>query len=273
MISRRTLIAALAAGTASAAAGISTARAEPRVELKPELADLFGASGTRGTIAVLDIAHNRLVMTDETRARQGLLPASTFKMPHSLIALETGVVADVDQELIRWDGVERDVPEWNRDHTLRSAIKFSVVPVYQQIARRIGAERMQHFLDAFDYGNRDIGGAEIDQFWLRGNLRISPLQQIGFLQRLYAGDLPVSRQSLASVKDIVPVEKTETAIIRAKTGTIIVDDKPTIGWLVGWAEHGGDVAVFALNLDIHAQPDLARRMPIAKSALQAIGAV
>jgi len=272
MISRRTLIAAMAAGAGSVVASLSSAMAEPTVDLKPDLAEGFRAAGTQGTIAVLELGRNRLVMTDETRVRQGLLPASTFKLPHSLIALETGVVADVDEEVIRWDGVERDMPEWNRDHTLRTAMQFSVVPAYQQIARRIGAERMQKFIDAFDYGNRDIGGAPIDEFWLKGNLRISPLQQIGFIDRLYRDDLPVSQRSLALTRDIMPVERTDTAIIHAKTGTIAVDDKPTIGWLVGWVEHGGEIAVFALNLDVHAQPDLARRMPIAKSVLQALGA-
>ena len=122
-------------------------------------------------------------MTDEGRARTGYLPGSTFKIPHALIALETGVVADVDKEVIRWDGVVREIEEWNRDHTLRTAMRYSVVPVFQQIANRIGAERMKQFVDAFDYGNRDIGGA-LDRFWLDGALRISALEQIEFLQAL-----------------------------------------------------------------------------------------
>jgi len=271
MISRRNLVIAIAASAGSIAVRPAPALAEPVVDLKAELAEQSSAAATQGTIAVLEVGGNRLVMTDETRARQGLLPASTFKIPHSLIALETGVVADVDQELIRWDGVERDVPEWNRDHTLRSAIQFSVIPVYQQIAQRIGAERMQRFVEAFDYGNHDIGGAPIDEFWIKGNLRISPLQQVRFLERLTRDDLPVSARSLGLTKEILPVEKTDRATIRAKTGTIVMDDKPAIGWLVGWAESAGDMAIFALNLDVHAQPDLARRMPIAKSVLQTLG--
>jgi len=123
-----------------------------------------------------------------------MLPASTFKIPNSVIALETGVVGDPDKDIFRWDGVVRSIEAWNRDHTLRSAIAASAVPVYQEIARRIGADRMQKFVDLFGYGNRDIGGG-IDQFWLTGNLRISPVQQIDFVDRLRRGTLPVSKRS------------------------------------------------------------------------------
>src|SRR5207302_1318723 len=114
---------------------------------------------------------------------QAMLPASTFKIPNSVIALETGVVGDPDKDVFKWDGVVRSIEGWNRDHTLRSAIAASAVPVYQEIARRIGAERMQKYVDLFEYGNRDIGGG-VDQFWLTGNLRIDPIQQIDFVDRL-----------------------------------------------------------------------------------------
>ncbi len=130
------------------------------------------------------------------------MPASTFKIPNSIIALETGVVEDPDKDIFKWDGVKRSIEAWNKDHTLRSAIAVSAVPVYQEIARRIGPERMQKYVDLMDYGNRDIGGG-IDQFWLTGNLRIDPMQQIDFLDRLHRGVLPVSRRSQELVRDII----------------------------------------------------------------------
>jgi beta-lactamase class D len=102
---------------------------------------------------------------------------------NSVIALETGVVGDPDKDVFKWDGVTRSIPGWNKDHTLRTAIAVSAVPVYQEIARRIGAERMQKYVDAFEYGNRNIGGG-IDRFWLTGDLRISPLEQIAFVDKL-----------------------------------------------------------------------------------------
>lgn len=246
------------------------ARAQSAIELKPDLADVFHDARTEGTFAAFVIDH--MVMTDESRARTGFLPASTFKIPHALIALETGVVANVDKEVIRWDGVVNENEEWNRDHTLRSAMAHSVVPVFQQIANRIGSERMKQFVDAFDYGNRDIGGAPLDKFWLEGNLRISALEHVRFLQRLHRDDLPVSKGNLALVKDILPEEKTDDAVIRFKTGAVRKDDK-RLGWLVGFAERGADAAIFAMNIDIHGAPHLAQRMAMTRSILKRIGAI
>lgn len=270
-IARRALLASFAAG--AAAMTVRRAAAQTAVELKPELAQAFSDVNTQGSLAVLDLSRDRLVMTDETRARRGELPASTFKIPHALIALETHVVADADREIIRWDGVMRDIPQWNKDHTLRSAMQFSVVPVFQQIARRIGEERMKTYVESFQYGNRDIGGAPIDKFWLEGHLRISPLEQVHFLRRFYRAELPVSARSLDIVKDIIPGEKVGDAMIRAKTGTVQRHGKPVLGWLVGYAEKGDNVATFALNIDVHGQPDLDRRWPMAKAMLGKIGVI
>ncbi|HVX98277.1 MAG TPA: class D beta-lactamase [Pseudorhodoplanes sp.] len=270
MIDRRRLLQGVAAAAALSAC---PAPAQTQIELKPELGQFFHEANTQGTFAALDLKTDRLVMTDETRTRRGELPASTFKVPHALIALETGVVADVDNEVIRWDGITRSIPEWNGDHTLRSAMKYSVVPVFQQIARRIGEERMKKYVDDFQYGNRDIGGAPIDRFWLEGNLRITPLDQIRFFRRLYEDDLPVSARSLDLVKDIVPVEQADGATIHAKTGAVGRDGKLILGWLAGYAVKGQDVTVFAMNMDLHSGKDLALRMPAVKSALGKIGAI
>jgi beta-lactamase class D len=213
------------------------------------------------------------------RAAQAILPASTFKIANSIIALETGVVADPDRDVFKWDGVTRAFPDWNRDHTLRSAIAASAVPVYQEIARRVGTEGMQALVDKLDYGNRDIGGAPIDYFWLSGNLRISPLQQIEFLDRLRRRALDVSKRSQDLTRDILPATKVGGAIIRAKSGLIGVDDKSpngavaSVGWLVGWAERDSKETVFALNVDVREPRHIASRAKLAQQLLADIGAV
>ena len=150
-------------------------------------------------------------------------------MPNSLIALETGVVADPDKDVFKWDGTTRSIEAWNKDHTLRSAIAASAVPVYQEIARRIGAERMQKFVDLLDYGNHNIGGG-IDQFWLTGDMRIDPIQQVDFLDRLRRGVLPVSKRSQELVRDILPTVKVGEGVIRYKTGLLGAErGQPSLG--------------------------------------------
>jgi beta-lactamase class D len=247
--------------------------APPRSEIRDDLARHFADAGTAGTFVGYKTDDYLIIASDKDRSGQAFLPASTFKIPNSLIALETGVVEDPDKDVFKWDGVKRAVEAWNRDHTLRTAIAASAVPVYQEIARRIGAERMQKYVDLFDYGNRNIGGG-IDQFWLTGALRIDPIQQIDFVDRLRRGVLPVAKRSQDLVRDILPVTKVGDAVIRAKTGLLGAEiGKPSLGWVVGWAEKGAMQTVFALDLDVREPRHVAARMALAQQCLTDIGAL
>jgi len=244
-----------------------------RSEFRDDLAKRFFDVGTAGTFVGYKVDDYLIIASDKVRSGEAKLPASTFKIPNSIIALETGVVADPDKDIFKWDGVTRSIEAWNKDHTLRSAIAVSAVPVYQEIARRIGPERMQTYVDLFEYGNRDIGGG-IDQFWLTGNLRIDPVQQVDFVDRLRRGVLPVSKRSQDIVRDILPVTKSGDAVIRAKTGLLGAEaGKPSLGWVVGWAEKGSANTVFALNLDVREPRHIADRMKLAQQCLTDIGAI
>ena len=248
LINRRHALGILAA--ASMVPGRAFADVAPqRSEIREGLAKHFAEDGTSGTFVGYKTDEYLIIASDKDRSGQPMLPASTFKIANSLIALETGVVGDPDKDVFKWDGVTRPIEAWNRDHTMRSAIAASAVPVYQEIARRIGQERMQKYVDLFEYGNCDIGGG-IDQFWLTGNLRIDAIQQVDFVDRLRRGVLPVSKRSQDLVRDILPVTKVGDATIRAKSGLLGAElGKPSLGWLVGWAEKGSTQTVFALNMD------------------------
>ena len=279
MINRRHALGLLAAASLLPSRGLAHV-APQRSEIREDLAKRFADEGTVGTFAGYKVDDYLVIASDTDRSGEARLPASTFKIPNSIIALETGVVSDPDKDVFKWDGVVRSIEAWNRDHTMRSAIAASAVPVYQEIARRIGADRMKTYVDKLDYGNRDISGAPIDYFWLSGNLRISPLQQIEFLDRLRREALPVSARSQALTRDILPVTKVGDAVIRSKSGLIGVDDKSpaggvsaTVGWLVGWAEKASTVTVFALNLDIREPRHIASRMKLAQRQLSDLGAI
>jgi beta-lactamase class D len=272
LINRRHAL-CLLAGAAVAPSRAFANVAPQRSEIRDELAKRFVDAGTAGTFVGYRTDDYLIIASDKDRSGQAFLPASTFKIPNSLIALETGLVGDPDKDVFKWDGVKRSIEAWNRDHTLRSAIAASVVPVYQEIARRIGVERMQKYVDLFEYGNRNIGGG-IDQFWLTGEMRIDPVQQIDFVDRLRRGVLPVAKRSQDLVRDILPVTKAGDATIRAKTGLLGAElGKPSLGWLVGWAEKGSAQTVFALNMDIREPRHVADRMKLAQQCLTDIGAI
>ncbi len=272
LINRRSALGLLAAASVLPSRALANV-APPRSEIRDSLAKRFTDEGTAGTFVGYKVEDYLIIASDKERSGEGKLPASTFKIPNSLIALETGVVEDPDKDVFLWDGVKRDIEAWNKDHTLRSAIAVSAVPVYQEIARRIGDERMQKYVDLLDYGNRDIGGG-IDQFWLTGSLRIDPVEQIDFIDRLRRRVLPISKRSQDLVCDILPVTKVGDSVIRVKSGLLGAErGAPSLGWMVGWAEKGSAHTVFALNMDCPDPRLIAARMPLTQACLTEIGAI
>jgi beta-lactamase class D len=272
VINRRHALGLLAAASVLPSRSLANV-AYQKSEIREALAKHFTDAGTEGTFVGYLVDDYTVIASDKDRSGEAKLPASTFKIPNSLIALETGVVEDPDKDVFKWDGVKRSIEAWNRDHTMRTAIAASAVPVYQEIARRIGEGRMQKYVDLFEYGNRNIGGG-IDQFWLTGDLRIDPVQQVDFVDRLRRGALPISRRSQDLVRDILPMTKVGDSVIRAKSGLLGAEiGKPSLGWMVGWAEKGSSRTVFALNMDCREPRHIADRMTLTQACLRDIGAI
>lgn len=234
----------------------------------PEFGQYFAEAGVEGAFVLYDLKEDHYFAYNVERLNTPFIPASTYKIFNSLVALETGVIEDENQ-IIKWDGVERGLAVWNQDHSLRTAIKHSTVWFYQELARRIGRQQMQHYVDLAGYGNQDISG-EIDLFWLEGELRITPRQQVDFLVRLYRNELPFSAKNQEIVKDILLFEQTEDHLLRAKTGWGM-RFTPEVGWFVGYWEHNENVYFFALNIDIVAAEDGEARIEITKQIMRAWG--
>lgn len=238
-----------------ALAGCSTA---PRPA--SETIDLTASmEGLDATFVVRDLATGRTRIHNPARAATGFTPASTFKIPNSMIGLETGIL-DGAEAPMAWDQTRDPAQEhwsdaWKRDQTLRTAFENSVVWYYRELARRIGAERMQAWLDRLNYGNRDMRGG-LDLFWLRGAIRISALEQVDFLERFLRGTLPISERTTAIMRDIMLIEETSGATggyrLSGKTGTFVAAEgappEPQLGWLVGYVERGDRTTIFALNI-------------------------
>ncbi len=239
------------------------------VSESPALTAAFEHAGVTGTFVMLDPDKATLVVHNPERARTRFVPASTFKIANTLIGLECGAVSSVD-EVLPYGGKAQPFPTWEHDMSLREAIKISNVPVYQGLARRIGLLRMQAGIDKLDYGNREIGKV-VDRFWLDGPLKISAVEQVEFLRRLAAVDLPVSPGTVQAVHEITLQEKTETSELHGKTGWAM-SVTPPIGWYVGWVKRGGVVYPFALNIDTPDNDAAAKRVPLAKECLRLLGA-
>ena len=228
------------------------------------LDSLFANRGIKGVV-ILGLSPGVYTSNNWDRAEKRLCPASTYKIFNSLVGLESKAVEDVN-EIIKWDRVERSYHQWNKDHNLRSAIKYSCVWFYQEIARRVGRETMQMYLDSLPYGNGTIG-EKVDEFWLDGSLQISAMEQIKFLERLVNYDVPFNKRTVDLVKDIMIVEKGDTFSVHAKTGWSIRLDEQ-IGWYVGYVKKADKVYPFAVNIDMKGQEDTRYRKEIAYRALE-----
>jgi beta-lactamase class D len=176
-----------------------------------------------------------------------LSPASTYKIPHALIGLETGVITESTVE--QWDGVKRpNQPKWNQDHTVLSAMRPSVLWFFQAIAPRIGVARAREWLQKFQYGNTDTSG-QITQYWVNGRLRISPDEQLAFVKKFYDGRLPVAKRHIENVKGALEqapgmienargVTRLNAAwprgvSLNSKTGASTIASGESVSWLVG----------------------------------------
>lgn len=201
-----------------------------------------------GCFIVYDLKRDRYIRYNPDHCQKRFIPASTFKIFNSLVALETKAIAN-ENIVIPWDGVvNNEFLEWNQDQTMRTAFKRSVVWFYQELARRVGYERMRKYIQASGYGNQDIGD-RIDTFWLKGKLRISPEEQIKFLVMLYKENLPFAPAVMQTVKDIMVIDRQEHYTLRGKTGWgRDVDGMKNIGWYVGYLERDHNVYFYTLNI-------------------------
>jgi beta-lactamase class D len=214
------------------------------LKVDKELKPLFDKYQVRGTFALLDNAQADFTIYDTSVYRKRFCPASTFKIVNSLIGLETGRIFD-EKMVIPWDGVQRGFPNWNKDLTMAEAFEYSSVPYYQEVARRIGRDTMQYWIDTISYGNKNISGP-IDSFWLNNTLQISPDEQLGLVKRLYFGQLPFQKRTQDIVKKVMLRESNTLYQLSYKTGWTRSVPGQNLGWVVGWIEENRHPYFFVL---------------------------
>lgn len=245
---------------------------QPAKESPPKFQPFFEEYGVQGCFLLYDTKNDLYQIYNSTRCEQGFLPASTFKILNSLIGLETGIITD-ENMVIPWDSIARTEEAWNKDHSLKTAIPYSVVPYFQEIARRIGTQRMKEYVDDSDFGRMEINEQTIDRFWLWGNSRITPWEQMNFMLHFYSYKLPFSNQNIDLVKKLIILKQTENWTFSGKTGMTVQDNK-NIGWLVGYVEENDNVWFYVCNVEGE-NDNLARfresRMGITEKVLKSIG--
>jgi beta-lactamase class D len=240
------------------------------VTINNELKTYFDSNKAEGCFALYDNGKNEFTIYNLSRYRDSAFsPASTFKIVNSLIGIQTGRIAD-EKMLIKWDGKVRFNPQWNKDLTMEQAFKVSAVNYYQEVARRIGKDTMQLWLDSLSYGNMKI--SKVDSFWLDNTLKIRPDEQLGLMKRLYFDQLPFDKRSQRIVRKVMLQEDNANYKLSYKTGWGFKEDGKSLGWVVGWIEENKHPYFFVLNLEGPRDMDMISvRMNILKAILGKLG--
>ncbi len=212
-----------------------------------DLAPLFG--GREGCFVLYDAQADGYARYNPPGCTERFTPCSTFKIANTLIGLETGIISGPEFSL-KWNGVKRSIAPWNQDHTLRSAFSNSVFWFYQEIAQRVGPERMTAAVRRLEYGNQDTSGGSTN-FWLESTLRISADEQVAFLRRLWADDLPLRKDAQQITRELMVLSRgPDGRVLYGKTGTAgdAKADIATLGWFVGCVTKGERKFFFATRI-------------------------
>jgi beta-lactamase class D len=243
------------------------------VEEDKSLGKYFTENKVVGCFGLYNNATNEFTFYNKKRfTDSSYLPASTFKIINSLIGLQTGVISS-DSMIIKWDGVKRNVEEWNKDLSMYEAFRVSSVPYYQEIARRIGKDRMEYWMDTVNYGAGPKDTAfrisSIDSFWLDNTLKITPDEELGLVKMLYFDQLPFFKSYQEKVKKAMLFENTTVYRLAYKTGWGKKENGDQLAWAVGWVEENNHPYFFVLNFESpDANADIpAIRMKILKGIL------
>lgn len=236
----------------------------------PQLSQLFRSAGVTGAFVLYDVTQIQLIGHDRERAYTQFVPASTFKVANTLVGLSVGAAKSID-ETLPYGGKPQPVKAWEKDMSLREAIAMSNVAIYQELARRIGLERMRDSLATMHYGNGEVGTV-VDRFWLDGPLKISPVEQTEFLVKLAQGVLPFPQTQQETVRESIRLEQQGNWTLYGKTGWENYPN-PGIGWWVGWVTKNDHMYAFALNMDMREAADATKRLELGKACLKALGII
>ena len=227
-----------------------------------KIEELYKLSNINGSI-LIESADGNIKHQYNVSDKESFIPASTFKIPNTLIILEEGLIKD-QFEVIKWDGKEREYAPCNKDQTLKSAFQYSCVWFYQRYAELVGHKKYHTYLRKFGYGNI-LTGSDVTRFWLDGEIKTSVKDQIDFLRKVYAEELPIKKEHIKMLKSIMLSEDHEDYKIWSKTGWSGKD-----GWYVGYLITDNQTWFFANHIEINKNSDLKFRKKLTMETFKSL---
>lgn len=199
-----------------------------------------------GSFVLYNLEGNSWKIHNSERAALRTAPNSTYKIYDALFGLEQDVITP-ENSFIPWDNRHYPFDTWNKDQTLSSAMASSVNWYFQSIDRKLGEPTIHTYLHQIGYGNETMNG-DLSSYWIESGLKISPIEQVELLTRLYHNDFHFAPENIQAVKNALRLSTSGTRTLYGKTGTGCVNGQDVNGWFVGYIESPGHTSFFAVNI-------------------------
>lgn len=199
-----------------------------------------------GSFVLYDMGKDSWIVHNPAHATLRVSPNSTYKIYDALFGLEAGVITP-EHSFMAWDGETYPFAAWNADQTLQSAMQSSVNWYFKALDEQLGVADIKHYLRKIGYGNEAMDGG-LSGYWMESSLKISPVEQVQLLAKLYHNSFGFSQENINAVKDALFLSVSEAGAFYGKTGTGNVDGQNINGWFVGFTEAAGGPCFFAVNI-------------------------
>ena len=202
--------------------------------------------GYEGSFVLYNMAQDTWNIYDMDRAALRVSPDSTYKIYDALIGLEAGVITPEDSTM-EWNRELYPFQEWNTDQTLQSAMSASVNWYFQEIDKQLGTSAIDRYIREIRYGNENTKGG-LSSYWMESSLKISPIEQVELLRKLYENSLGFRTKNIDTVKDSILLSSSKAGNLYGKTGTGCIDGMDVNGWFIGYVEAPDNTWFFAANI-------------------------
>lgn len=225
--------------------------------------------GYNGSFVLYDRTNDSWEIYNEEYAALRVSPNSTYKIYDALFGLETGIITP-EKSQMRWNKEIHPFEAWNANQNLNSAMQNSVNWYFQSINAQIGSRTVKDYIQKIGYGNQDMAG-DFSSYWMESSLKISPIEQVKLLERLYSNDFGFSPENIQAVKNSIYLSSTTQGMIYGKTGTGRVNNQDINGWFIGYVEMSDQTYFFAINIQADTNATGAAASEIAQSILSDLG--
>lgn len=221
-----------------------------------------------GCAVVYDLNADQYTVYNEMEVTRRVPPCSTYKIYSALNALEQGIISP-NANMLAWDGSQYSFESWNKDQTLASAMQESVNWYFQTLDQKAGSAQMEDFFTDIGYGDCNFGDNS-DSYWNGSGVKISALEQVELLVKLYRNDFGFDKVNIAAVMDSISLNE---AGMYGKTGTGRLDDINIAGWFVGFIETSNNTYFFTVYLNSDSGADGALAYETALNILESMNII